>query len=829
MPKRKAAKPKKRKKFQAYLGAGVDREKLTNNERESIADLEEFMGLAHKRWDQGEEANREQLARENEALRFAAGEEWPEDLQAMRAGMDAANGLPAVPAKPCLALRSILDPINQLNGDAEDSDLGFELIPADDFEELIGPIDDTEIKLREGLVRRIQRNSDASDARLWGFDRGMKCGRGYWGVMTRYVEGKSNDQEVYVDRFYNQNGIILDPAHEKPDGSDAEWGFGGSDHVPWDDYEDLYPDAYDGSPNAILDTDDDDFTALGDEVPGWYTVEEGVRYCRVANYYYTIKTPKKLATLADGSVEWEKDLPDGVTPVSVRTVMDKQVMWAKIDGKNKLQETKWPSPYIPIVKYIARELQPYDDQHRYEGIVQPAIDAARGEDYMVSQLVWQIGLAPVPQIMMAGGQDEGFEKEYLLAPTRALPVLHYNQTDLYGRPAPPPFKTPTNTEIGPIATAVGMFKQAFQAATESHGPSHGESDPALRSGKAINAVVANDKHGSSNYITNWARSISYEAKIINSLLYPIYGTKPGRIARIVDPSNNQESVMIGQHFTMQGAGKMARPVKADPNAPNAKKYQLTKDAKFNCVVTVTKKYQTIRQEEAAMLGQVIAASPEQMMPVYGDIWFKHQDGPGHEELAERAKLMLAPQVQQGIAAKAQGLDIPPPVQAHIAQLTQEKQQVVQLLQKAQMLLNNESIKRDTELQRTKMDNDNAIELAHINNAAKIEAARISAAKQTADPGAEAQEELLATGIQHAQENFASEADHQRELQKMQAQHALDMAASAQDHAQTMQQGDQAHQQALAQGEQANSAAMQQNEQQAALAPQPETNGGDPNV
>lgn len=783
-------------------------------------DDEKFVKKAIKRWALWEDAEKKQLERENEALRFAAGEEWPADLQAMRAGMDAANGLPAVPAKPCLALRSILDPINQLNGDAQDSDLGFELVPADDFEELIGPIDDTEIKLREGLVRRIQRNSDASDARLWGFDRGMKCGRGYWGVMTRYVEGKSNDQEVYVSRFYNQNGIALDPSHEQPDGSDAEWGFGGFDYVPWDDYEILYPEAADGTPNTVIGISDAEFQTLGTDLPGWFTVEEETRYCRVANYYHIVKTPRELATLEDGSVEWEAKLPDGAKVKSTRTVIEKQVKWAKIDGKHKLEETDWPSPYIPIVKYVARELQPFDEEHRFEGIVQPAIDSARGEDYMVSQLVWQIGLAPIPQIMMAGGQDEGFEKEYLLAPTRALPVLHYNQTDLFGRPAPPPFKTPTNTEIGPITAAVAMFKQAFQAATESHGPSHGESDPALRSAKAINAVVGNDKHGSSNYITNWARSVAYEGKIINSLLYPIYGTRPGRITRILDPSNNQESLMIGKHFTMQGVGKMARPVSAQPGDPNAKKYELTEDAKFNCVVTVTKKYQTIRQEEAAMLGQIIASAPEQMMPVYGDIWFQHQDGPGHEAMADRAKIMLAPQIQQSIAAKAQGMDIPPPVQAHIAQLTKDKQTVEELLKKAQGLLQNETLKNQTTLEKTKMEVDRDIHLANVNNAAKIEVARISASKQAADPGAEADEELLATGIQHAQENFAADADHQRELEKMAVQHQLDTQASAQDHAQSMQEGQQAHAQQLEQGDQANTNAMQQNEQQATLQPEP---------
>ena len=55
--------------------------------------------------------------------------------------------------------------------------MGIELIPADDFGEMAGPIDHTEIELREGLVRRIQRDSEAADARTWAFSRSAIAGR----------------------------------------------------------------------------------------------------------------------------------------------------------------------------------------------------------------------------------------------------------------------------------------------------------------------------------------------------------------------------------------------------------------------------------------------------------------------------------------------------------------------------------------------------------------------------------------------------------------------------------------------------------------------------
>lgn len=778
----------------------------------------ELLNLARDRFADAEEAESSQRERELEDLAFAAGEQWPADILLARKGMDANGGMPAVPARPCLTINGTLEPCNQIVADAQDSELGFELVPADDFGELVGPIDDTEIKLREGLVRRIQRETEALDARIWGLDRGSKCGRGYWGVMTRYAPGKTNDQEIYVEKFYNQSCVTLDPSHESITGSDAEWGFVGRD-IPWDEYTAEYGEI-DGADNPVCDSSNDEFRALGDDYPGWFTSEGETRTCRVVNYYYIDRTTRTLAILADGSVEWDDELADGVKAESTRTVIDRQVKWAKIDGCHVIDETDWPSPYIPIVKYVGRELQPYDEQRRCEGIVRPAIDPGRAKNYMVSKWVEMIGLAPIPPLMMAGGQDEFFEEEYKVMNTRTLGVLHYNQTDSLGRQAPPPFKTPSDIQIAPVAQSIAMFDQAIQSATESHDTTHGKADPALRSGRAIEAVAANDRHGSSNYMAHWARSIEHEGRIINSLLYPVYGARPGRIARIVDPNGNQQTLMIGKPFTMQGDGRMQRPVPAE-NDPTAQKYVLTKDAKFNVVVKVTKNYETRRQEEAAILGQIISAEPQAMMAVYGDLFFKNQDGPGHDEMAERAKIMLAPQIQQSLAAKAQGQDIPPHVQAQLSQMDQKIKEQDGIIKKAQELLQTDKIKSDAMLEKARQDNQNALELADKNNAAKIEIARIGAAKQAADPGAEAQEELLATGIQHAQENFTADAEHQRELEKMGVQHQLDTQAAAQEHAQSMAQGAQDTQNQAALAEQSHGQALEQGAQAAALAPKPE--------
>ena len=145
-----------------------------------------------------------------------------------------------VPARPSLVINKTREPVRQVLNSERQSDLGIELVPADDFGDLGETISEDEIYLREGLVRRIQRESKAADARTWAFNRAAIAGRGYWRVNTRYVPGKTNDQEIYIHRWYNQSCVTLDPAHEQPDGSDAEWAFVGTD-MPWDQYKAEYP------------------------------------------------------------------------------------------------------------------------------------------------------------------------------------------------------------------------------------------------------------------------------------------------------------------------------------------------------------------------------------------------------------------------------------------------------------------------------------------------------------------------------------------------------------------------------------------------------------
>src|SRR5262245_40289742 len=95
----------------------------------------EFLKLARDRFKQGTEADTKQRTRELEDLRFYAGEQWDKDLLDSRKGQTLGSGSTqqVVPARPSLTINKTREPVRQVLNQERASDMGIELIPADDW------------------------------------------------------------------------------------------------------------------------------------------------------------------------------------------------------------------------------------------------------------------------------------------------------------------------------------------------------------------------------------------------------------------------------------------------------------------------------------------------------------------------------------------------------------------------------------------------------------------------------------------------------------------------------------------------------------------------
>src|SRR5690606_33229013 len=115
-------------------------------------------------------------------------------------------------------------------------------------------------------------------------------------VVTRYLPGKSQDQDIHIERIFNQSTVLLDPSHEQPDGSDANWGFWGQDML-LSAFKAEYPHAK----LSKTSYSDSQWRTLGDEAPGWFSGEGDLRAVRVMNYVYAEQKPRTVYRLSNGA------------------------------------------------------------------------------------------------------------------------------------------------------------------------------------------------------------------------------------------------------------------------------------------------------------------------------------------------------------------------------------------------------------------------------------------------------------------------------------------------------------------------------------------------
>jgi hypothetical protein len=785
--------------------------KRSGSRLSALSDLNsDFMVKARARFKLADTSDKSQRDREREDLAFYAGDQWPADIMLARKGQQPINGLPSVPARPTMVINTLREPVRQILNEERAADLGISLVPADDLGDLGVVPDPKEVELREGLVRRIQRESSAADARTWAYGRAVIAGRGYYAVLTRYLKGKTFDQEVYVYRIFNQAGVVLDPSHQEPDGSDCEWQFMGTDML-WEEYCATYPQI-DGEDNPLIHygNNDTNWRALGDEYPDWFVAQTDARTSRdknnnliehpeipksvrVESYWYAEYTTRVLCILSDSRLVWKDeiptkqvkekgkkaktvdDLPEGVTIADEREVTERTIRCAKIDGCQVIEDLECAGPDMPIIKVLGEELQPYDHDRRVEGMVRPARSSSQGTNYMVSKLVETVGWTPLTPLIADPDAVDGYPEWDVLS-SRVVSYARARSYDDQGRPLKEPHRPQADPNLAPMSQAIAMFSGFTEKTTAVPAARLGDIDPVTRSGKALSVLTQNSQQSTSNYLDNLVRSMKCEAKVINNLLFPIYGQRPGRLVKIMNGEGHPQTAFINDPRNPQFAQQhqLARQAKLIS--------VLTKDANFNVAAKIGRQYDTRRQEEDSIIGQLIAANP-QLITWFGDIFFKNQDGPGHEEMAARAKVMLAPQIQQYLASQEQGTAPPTPremaLQAQNKQLTGAVQQLMQDRQgkviEGQFRTHQTEIQESAETQRQREKNETTITVAELNALAKeMQDTRAFFLEERGRIGAQIHEAVQsALDRQHDAEQ--AQADRQQQSQQM----AMDAAGQTQ--------------------------------------------------
>lgn len=595
-------------------------------------------------------------------LKFKAGIQWEDNISASRRSE----------SRPCLTINRLPQFIRQVTNEQRMNRPAIRVSATDDSTK-----DKAEIV--EGLIRHIQVKSNADVAYDTACDYQVTMGFGYIRVVVDYCNDKSFEQEIKIEPVRNPFAVYLDPVER---GLDKEYGFIVED-MRRKDFEREY--GADKAPGNAL-------TSQGDDIPGWSTDET----VRVAEYWRVIKKPKTIYQLSDGSVvdgvDEEELAASGLEVVQKRDTVERKVMWSKITATEVLEEREWAGKYIPIIPVIGDEIT-IGGKRMVFGMVRFARDPQRMYNYWASAQAEAIALAPKAPFIAAEGQLENYKNLWANANIKSQAYLLYRPVTQGGILLPPPTRSQAEPPVQAMVQAMAQASEDLKNTTGIHDASLGARSNET-SGKAILARQKEGDVANYHFVDNLSRSMCDVGTIINDLLPNVYDTP--RVVRILHENNEEELIKINEMFDHNGEQKL---------------YDLT-IGDYDIVVETGPSYSTKRQEAAQNILNISQSNPSiwQWAP---DILFRNMDMAGSSELAERAKLVLPPQIQQ--AESKDKMQIPPQIQQKLMQLDQMNQQLTQALNEAHDQLDSKKIELESKERIAAQNNATAIAIAEIKN------------------------------------------------------------------------------------------------------------------
>ncbi len=556
-------------------------------------------------------------------LRFAAGEQWDPVVLQQRKSL------------PCLVINTIPQFTAQLVGDWRESRKAIKVVPSND--------EDTDLaSVREDLVRNIEMQSRADRSYDQAFESMIQCGDAAFKVAVEYSRDDVFDQDIFIRPVEDAMAVVWDRFSIDPTGRDAKRVFV-DDRISKKEFTRKWPDAAGGS--DLFENDKVDRVTMA----GWMDQES----YRVTEYWRIIERQKMMALFESGQMyEIDDDNIDDLMathgpPVKTRTVWCRYAQMHYCTGFAVLA-----GPYeyrlnrLPIIRMSGRIVNIAGRRVRY-GLVRFMKDPARLKNFWRSIAAEQLGYAPKAQWLATQSAVEGRQEAFRKAHLTRDPLLIVNDEAIIGQ---------NIQRIEPPAPQQAIFAEVSMNTQDMKDVS-GIQDASLgikgneTSGKAILTRQHEGDIASQTYYDNADAALLEAGDVINQLIPQIYdGT---RVVRLIGADEAIKFQRIN-----------------DPMDPHAIDLAA---GKFDVALSTGTSYTTRRVEAAQAMMDAIQVWP-QLMTVAGDLVAKAQDWPGADELAERLKKTIPPQL---LDEEDGG---PPPVPAvQVQQMQAEAQAIIQKL------------------------------------------------------------------------------------------------------------------------------------------------------
>jgi hypothetical protein len=602
---------------------------------------------------EGSEHNREAYYEDFKFARLA--DQWPDAIKKQR----------VQEGRPVLVINKLPALIRAVVNESRQNRPSIKVSPVDS-----GADEDT-AEVIGGLVRSIERNSNAEVAYNTALDQAVTGGFGFFRVCIDFANEETFDMEARIDRIPNALQVHYDPTTTEFDASDWEFAFV-SEMMNEREYKRLYPDA------SMVAFD-------GDSRNGSWVDDEDIR---VAEYFLRTLSTRTLVQFQTGQgiqVYREEELPQaaemffeaggidpsggsdeemiqafvqmsGMTEMARREAEYHTVTRRIMNGVEVLSEDEWPGPTIPICPVWGDEVY-IDGRRHFRSMIRDAKDPQSIFNFWRSATTELVGLAPkTPWVGPKGFIPKGQEAKWASANTRSHAYLEYE--DMGKNP-------PRRTDFAGVPS--GALQEALnanddmKAITGIYDPSLGAESPE-KSGVAIRARQTQGDISNFHFLGNLSRAIRYCGQVLVDIIPAVYSAR--ETVRILGEDRAQQVIKL----TQEAGG-----------AEGDELYNLSV-GRYDVTVATGPTFATQREETRDTLIEIMRQVPD-AGPFIGDVLMDHMDFVGADKVAKRLKALLPQAIRDAEDAEANSDD---PEKAALQQKLQAMQQTMEQAQQAVM-------------------------------------------------------------------------------------------------------------------------------------------------
>ena len=533
-------------------------------------------------------------------LKFLAGDQWPNEIRLQR---EAQN-------RPCLTINRLPQFVNQVANTVRVNPPSVKAIPAG------GEATAELAEIYSGLMRQIQYRSNATNVFANAVYYAVACGIGHFRIVTDYADEDGFDQEIRIKRIQHPLSVFWAPGSVEPSRSDAEYCLV-SEIMGRKEFQKRFPGA------AMSD-----FMAPSDlnaESGLFWANRDGVRVCE-----YWVKRPheRTIVRLAGGVTlditEVEPKELQGLGIVAERKVRSHKVEHYLLSGEEVLEgPNQWAGRHIPIFPVIGSETS-LETKVIRSGLIRFSRDSQQLYNFWRSAAAEAIALAPRAPFVATPSMIAKFKGQWDTQNTVSRPYLLYEPDPEV--PGGRPMREPPPDIPAALVNESAMAADEMKATTGIYDAALGARSNEI-SGVAIRARESQGGVSALHYQDNLMATLNHLGTVLIDLIPKIYDSE--RTVRIMREDESHLPVRIN----VPVMGVNGKPMLLNDLSQGT----------YDVRVKIGPSYATRRAEAADAMLQFIQAVP-QAAGVAGDLVARNMDWPGADEIADRLKRMLPPQI-----------------------------------------------------------------------------------------------------------------------------------------------------------------------------------------